>query len=210
MLRSIDKITPLLPSLRRIFWSPPLDLHLILPRRTGTPPDLPDRLLPCGAPDWLKFNVDGALLPSRQAGAGIAARDSSGTVLFAADRLLLQWDPGRTELVALAALRDFLISACVDAPGMIIEGNCRNLIEYCQRSFALGRWDATFRDDAELGFLFELLRVLFQHVPHAANRVADYCVELVISSVFCWTAFEDFSSVLSEIVQSDRETILGF
>ncbi|KAK8964207.1 hypothetical protein KSP40_PGU019994 [Platanthera guangdongensis] len=35
-------------------------------------------------PGWLKINIDSALLPSRQAGVGIVARDSSGMVFFAA------------------------------------------------------------------------------------------------------------------------------
>ncbi|KAK8946104.1 hypothetical protein KSP40_PGU006019 [Platanthera guangdongensis] len=72
-----------------------------------TRPSQPSSTLWCPPPPgWLKITIDDALLPSRQAGVGIVTRDSSGTVLFAVGRLLMQWEPGRTEMAALAAIRD--------------------------------------------------------------------------------------------------------
>ncbi|KAK8938122.1 hypothetical protein KSP40_PGU022642 [Platanthera guangdongensis] len=169
---------PLPPLLRRGCWSPPLDRRPSPPRRTGTPPGPLGRLLPCGPPPpprgWLKINIDGALLPSRQAGVGIVARDSSGTVFFAAVLSLLQWDPGRTEMAALAVIQDYLTVDCFDASGVIIEGDYLNLIKYCQRCFDSRLWDAHFPNADVLGFLFELSRVLLRHVPRAANRAADF------------------------------------
>ncbi|KAK8960453.1 hypothetical protein KSP40_PGU014854 [Platanthera guangdongensis] len=73
--------------------------------------------------------------------------------------------------------------ACFDAPGVIIEGGCRNLIEYCQCSFALGPWDATFQDDAELGFLFELPRnacVLASGGVSPSVRSSDVVFDLTV------------------------------
>ncbi|KAK8918637.1 hypothetical protein KSP39_PZI021966 [Platanthera zijinensis] len=203
---------PLPPLLRRGCWSPLLDQRPSPPRRTGTPPGPPGRLLPCGAPPpgWLKINFDGALLPSRQAGVGIVARDSSGTVLFAAVWSLLQWDPGRTEMAALAAIRGHLTVDCFDASGVIIEGDCLNLIKYCQRCFDSRLWDAHFPDADALGFLFELPRVLLRHVPRAANRAADVCAHLAISCTFRWSCSVDFPPVLFEVVQRDRTNILVF
>ncbi|KAK8951217.1 hypothetical protein KSP39_PZI003094 [Platanthera zijinensis] len=56
-----------------------------------TRPSRPSSTLWCPPPPgWLKINIDDALLPSRQAGVGIVARDSFGTVLFAAGRPLVQ------------------------------------------------------------------------------------------------------------------------
>ncbi|KAK8918667.1 hypothetical protein KSP39_PZI021459 [Platanthera zijinensis] len=176
-----------------------------------TRPSRPSSTLWCPPPPgWLKINIDGALLPSRQAGVGIVARDSSGTVLFAAGRSLLQWDPGRMEMAALAAIRDYLTVDCFDASGVIIEGDCLNLIKYCQRCFDSRLWDAHFPDADVLSFLFELPRVLLRHVPRAANRAADFCSHHAISCTFQWTCLEDFPPVLSEVVQRDRENILNF
>ncbi|KAK8960097.1 hypothetical protein KSP40_PGU014633 [Platanthera guangdongensis] len=77
---------------------------------------------------WLKININGALLSSRQAGVGIVARDSSSTVLFAVGQSRMQWDPSRTEMAALADIQDYLMVDCFDASGVIIEGDCLNLI----------------------------------------------------------------------------------
>ncbi|KAK8949970.1 hypothetical protein KSP40_PGU016083 [Platanthera guangdongensis] len=166
-----------------------------------TRPSRPSSTLWCPPhPGWLKINIDGALLPSCQAGLAIEVRDSSGTVLFAAGRSLMQWDPGRTEMAALAAIRDYLKVDCFDASGVIIEGDCLNLIKYCQRCFDSRLWDAHFPDADVLGFLFELPRVLFRYAPRETNRAAYFCSRYAISCTFLCTYFEDFTSVLSEIV----------
>ncbi|KAK8958781.1 hypothetical protein KSP40_PGU021424 [Platanthera guangdongensis] len=165
------------------------------------PPPPPPR------PGWLKINIDGALFPSRHAGVGIVARDSSSTVLFAVGRLLSQWDPGRTEMEVLAGIRDYLTVDCFDASWVIIEGDYLNLIKYCQRCFDSRLWDAHFPDADVLGFLFELPRVLLRHVPRAANWAADVCPRYAISHTFQWTCSEDFPPVLSEVVQRNRENI---
>ncbi|KAK8961627.1 hypothetical protein KSP40_PGU003279 [Platanthera guangdongensis] len=127
-----------------------------------------------------------------------------------AGRSLMQWDPGRTEMAALAAIRDYLTVDCFDASGVIIEGDSLNLIKYCQRCFDSRLWDAHFPDADVLKFLFELPRVLFRYAPREANRAADFCSRYAIFCTFLWTCFEDFPPVLSEVVQSDQENILVF
>ncbi|KAK8966119.1 hypothetical protein KSP40_PGU008192 [Platanthera guangdongensis] len=122
----------------------------------------------------------------------------------------MQWDPGRTEMTALAAIRDYLTADCFDASGVIIEGNYLNLIKYCQRCFDSRLCDAHFPNADVLGFLFELTRVLLRYALREANRAVDFCSRYVISCTFLWTCFEDFPPVLSEVVQSDRENILVF
>ncbi|KAK8964621.1 hypothetical protein KSP40_PGU000738 [Platanthera guangdongensis] len=100
------------------------------------------------------------------------------------------------------------ICDCFDASGVIIEGDCLNLIKYCQRCFDSRLWDAHFPDADVLGFLFELPRVLLRYAPREINRAADFCSRYAISCTFLWTYFEDFPPVLSEVVQSDRDTSL--
>ncbi|KAK8959948.1 hypothetical protein KSP40_PGU018390 [Platanthera guangdongensis] len=129
-------------------------------------------------------------------------------VLFAAGRSLLQWDSGRTEMAALAAIQDYLPVDCFDASGVIIEGDCLHLIKYCQRCFDSRLWDAHFPDADVLGFLFELPRVMLRHVPRAANQAVDFCSRHAISCTFQWTCFEDFPLILSEVVQRDQTNIL--
>ncbi|KAK8958702.1 hypothetical protein KSP40_PGU003331 [Platanthera guangdongensis] len=85
-----------------------------------------------------------------------------------------------------------------------------NSDSFCQRCFDSRIWDAHFPDADVLGFFFELPRVLFRYAPREANRAADFCSRYVISCTFLWTCFEDFPSVLFEVVQSDRENILVF
>ncbi|KAK8953210.1 hypothetical protein KSP40_PGU008950 [Platanthera guangdongensis] len=122
----------------------------------------------------------------------------------------MRWDPGRTEMAALAAIRDHLTVDCFDASGVIIEGDCLNLIKYCQRGFDSHFLGCPLPDAGVLGFLLELPRVLFRYALREANRAADFCSRYAISCIFLWTCFEDFQPVLSEVVQSDRENILVF
>ncbi|KAK8966413.1 hypothetical protein KSP40_PGU014480 [Platanthera guangdongensis] len=122
----------------------------------------------------------------------------------------MQWDPGRTEMAALVVIRDYLTVDCFDAPGVIIEGDCLNLIKYCQRCFDSRFWDAHFPDADVLRFLFELPRVLFRYAPREANQTADFCSRFAISCIFLWTYFEDFPPVLSVVVHSDQKNILIF
>ncbi|KAK8965759.1 hypothetical protein KSP40_PGU010445 [Platanthera guangdongensis] len=86
----------------------------------------------------------------------------------------MQWDSGRTKMAARAAIRDYRTVDCFDASGVIIEGDCLNLIKYCQRCFDSRLWDAHFPDADVLGFLFELSRVLLRYAPRETNRAADF------------------------------------
>ncbi|KAK8940606.1 hypothetical protein KSP39_PZI010699 [Platanthera zijinensis] len=182
------------------------------PGELGHHPALPTVFYPVVSPTpgWLKINIDGAFLPSRQAGVGIVARDSSGTVHFVAGRPLVTWDPGRTEMTALTAIRDYLTIDCNDASEVIIKGDWFNSIKYCQRCFDSRLCDAHFPDADVLRFLFELPRALLRYAPREANRAVNFCSRYAISCTFLWTCFENFSPVLSEIVQRDRENIRAF
>ncbi|KAK8918331.1 hypothetical protein KSP39_PZI020989 [Platanthera zijinensis] len=79
-------------------------------------------------PKWIKINVDGAVLPNNGASIGILVRNHKGSVLLAAGSGLQHWDPGRVELEALLSLKRLVTSSMLAAKGVVIEGDCKNVI----------------------------------------------------------------------------------
>ncbi|KAL0903259.1 hypothetical protein M5K25_027621 [Dendrobium thyrsiflorum] len=51
-------------------------------------------------PDWIKVNVDAALLPNNKAGIAAVFRDHKGRFLLAAGRDIIHWDASKLELMA--------------------------------------------------------------------------------------------------------------
>ncbi|KAK8934502.1 hypothetical protein KSP39_PZI014303 [Platanthera zijinensis] len=96
-------------------------------------------------PDWIKSNVDGAVLPNNCAGIGVVVRDHHGAVQLAAGSGFAHWDPGQIELEALRSLHRLLSPAMLEAKGVIIEGDCKNVLEFCRNSMHQAIWsDAHF------------------------------------------------------------------
>ncbi|KAK8951015.1 hypothetical protein KSP39_PZI003143 [Platanthera zijinensis] len=90
-----------------------------------------------------------------------------------------------------------------EAKGVILEGDCKNVLDFCSRSLQRAAWcDPTFMEQ-ELSFLAELNQVLFRHIPREANRLADFCAKFGMSNNFIWTDVVSAPAEFLEILQDD-------
>ncbi|KAK8951125.1 hypothetical protein KSP39_PZI003970 [Platanthera zijinensis] len=127
--------------------------------------------------DWIKINVDGVVFPNNCAGIGVVVRNHRGDVQLVVGSGFLHWDPGQVELAALRSLRRLLSPDMLAAKCVIIEGDCKNVLEFCRTSMHRATWsDANFMAE-DLSFLAELNQVMFRHIPREANRLADFCAK---------------------------------
>ncbi|KAK8948839.1 hypothetical protein KSP39_PZI006033 [Platanthera zijinensis] len=156
-------------------------------------------------PEWIKINVDGALLTNNGAGIGLTARDRHGPLVLAAGSGIMHWDPGQVELGALLSLRRFLTPAMLEAKDIIIEGDCKNVIDFCRRTLQRSTWSTPTIMEQELAFLAELNNVMMRHIPREANRLADYCAKYDMYNTFVWTDRMVAPPEFLEILQADLD-----
>ncbi|KAK8957265.1 hypothetical protein KSP39_PZI000568 [Platanthera zijinensis] len=145
------------------------------------------------------FFVEGALFTNNGAGIGLTARDRHGTLVLAAGSGIMHWDPGQVELEALLSLRRFLTPAMLEAKGIIIEGDCKNVIDFCRRTST-----PTIMEQ-ELAFLAELNNVMVRQILREANRLADYCAKYGMYNTFVWTDCMLAPPEFLEIFQTDLD-----
>ncbi|KAK8921115.1 hypothetical protein KSP39_PZI020588 [Platanthera zijinensis] len=89
------------------------------------------------------------------------------------------------------------------AKGVIIEGDCKNVLEFCRTSMHRATWsDATFMTE-DLSFLAELNQVMFRHIPREANRLADFCAKFGSTVDFVWNDVHSAPTEFMEIVHDD-------
>ncbi|KAK8957251.1 hypothetical protein KSP39_PZI001270 [Platanthera zijinensis] len=139
-------------------------------------------------------------------GIGFVARNHHGAVVIAAGSGLSHWDPGQVELAALLSLRRLITPTMLEAKGVILEGDCKNVLDFCSRSLQRATWcDSTIFVEQELSFLAELNQVLFRHIPREANRLADFCAKFGMSNNFIWTDVVSAPAEFLEILQDDLD-----
>ncbi|KAK8956231.1 hypothetical protein KSP40_PGU008392 [Platanthera guangdongensis] len=85
------------------------------------------------SPTLLIFHLR-ALFPNNKAGIGIIVCNHRGVVQLAAGSGLSHWDPWQVELAALLSLCRLLTSVMLRAKGIIIEGDCKNVLDVCRTS----------------------------------------------------------------------------
>ncbi|KAK8918892.1 hypothetical protein KSP39_PZI021568 [Platanthera zijinensis] len=112
-------------------------------------------------------------------------------------------------MAALAAIRDYLTVDCFDASGVIIEGDCLNLIKYCQHCFDSRLWDAHFPHADVLDFLFELPRVMLRYARGRPIGLRIFVLAILFYVLFFGPVLRIFRR-FSEVVQSDPKNILIF
>ncbi|KAK8928313.1 Autophagy-related protein 18a [Platanthera zijinensis] len=72
-------------------------------------------------------------LSSRTMGQGVSlvVRNQLGIILLVAGSRLYHWDPGRVELEVLLSLWRILTPSMLAAKGVIIEGDCKSVLDFC-------------------------------------------------------------------------------
>ncbi|KAK8945760.1 hypothetical protein KSP40_PGU004239 [Platanthera guangdongensis] len=170
---------------------------------TSQPDQLSTSTLWCPPTGWIKINLDRAEPKNNKAGIGIVVRNHRGVVQLTAGSGLSHWDPGQVEFAALLSLRRLLTPAMLEAKGIIIEGDCKNVLDVCRNSLRRANWnDATFIAH-DLYFLAELNQLLIRHIPREANRLADFCATYGSSYNFVWNDVVDAPPEFIEIVHDD-------
>ncbi|PKU70994.1 hypothetical protein MA16_Dca020982 [Dendrobium catenatum] len=154
---------------------------------TAQPSGLPpDKLWCTPPPNWLKFNVDASIKESAIAGLGVVARDHMGRLLLAAGRHIEQWDVTTAEISAALSIREVATLDMMDYDGIIIEGDCRNAIQWLQAAFHRLHKMHHNIEGPDLTFLLDFKQVLFQFVPRESNQPADFCARMACFGDFLW------------------------
>ncbi|KAK8919079.1 hypothetical protein KSP39_PZI021910 [Platanthera zijinensis] len=146
-----------------------------------------------------------ALFTNNGAGISLTARDWHGTLVLAAGSGIMLWDPSQVKLEALLSLRRFLTPAMLEAKDIIIEGDCKNVIDFCRRTLQRSTWSTPTIMEQELAFLAELNNVMVRHIPREANRLADYCAKYDMYNTFVWTDRMLAPPEFLEILQADLD-----
>ncbi|KAH0453117.1 hypothetical protein IEQ34_017441 [Dendrobium chrysotoxum] len=97
-------------------------------------------------PGWIKVNLDASLIKSNNGGIGGVFRDWKGRFLLAFGVNCIHWDNGLLELWAFRSLKKIILEWMLDAKGIIIEGDNRNIISHLQNSASKTGEDVN-RDD---------------------------------------------------------------
>ncbi|KAK8955278.1 hypothetical protein KSP40_PGU022695 [Platanthera guangdongensis] len=103
----------------------------------------------------------------------------------------------------------------LEAKGVIIEDDCKNVLEFCRNSMHQATWsDANFMAQ-DLSFLAELNQVLIQHIPRRPTDLRIFVLHLVAVMILfgtiskemqsrIWSAASSFSAVGSFVQLSQR------
>ncbi|KAK8943775.1 hypothetical protein KSP40_PGU018291 [Platanthera guangdongensis] len=183
-------------------------------RDAGVPPTPRGSFaLPCGNPPplgWIKINVDCSLQASGRAGLGIVIRNEIGRVLMAAVFAWQHWDPRRVEFEAVAAIRRVVQPALRDARGIMIEGDAKNVMEFCSRH--AGRTARSLVSPAkdDLSFLSKFSAVRFHCIGRKANRAADFCARLACAGNFFWSVGDDMDGGFLALAAEDSRGWVGW
>ncbi|XP_020691196.1 uncharacterized protein LOC110105868 [Dendrobium catenatum] len=162
-------------------------MPFVEPWHTNQPLRLSDPLLWCvPPPNWLKFNFDASLLSSNLAGLGLVVRDHCGNLIVATGQQVEHWDVATAELLAACTIKDVLEDWMMDRAGIIIEGDCSNIIEWFQQLRHPHHNMHRCRDGPDLSFLSLFPQVLFKRVPRCCNRAADFCASRALEGNFVW------------------------
>lgn len=108
--------------------------------------------------------MDGSLLSSGLAGAGVVSRGEDGDPILAAGLVLMHWDLGGVELAAVLALRSWISPAMFGARGVIMEGDCQVVMDSFLADLHCDDWCATTYGQENLSFLDVFPKVRFHHV----------------------------------------------
>ncbi|KAK8923398.1 hypothetical protein KSP39_PZI019823 [Platanthera zijinensis] len=91
----------------------------------------------------------------------------------------------------------------LEAKGVIIEGDCKNVLDFCRKAMHRANWsDDTFMEQ-DLSFLAELNQVLLRHISREANRLADFCAKFGMFNNFNWTDVAMAPPEFLEVLQDD-------
>ncbi|KAI0497165.1 hypothetical protein KFK09_020387 [Dendrobium nobile] len=151
------------------------------------PPGLFDNSAWCvPPPSWLKFNFDASVLPSNLAGLGVVVRDHLGNLIVASGQQIEHWDAATAELLAASTIKDIIEDWMFDRPGIIIEGDCSNIIEWLQQLRHPHHRLHRARDGPDFSFLAHFHQVLFMKVPRMSNMAADFCASKALEGNFVW------------------------
>lgn len=154
-------------------------------------------------PGWLKFNVDGARLPSNAAGIGVVVRDNNGLIQSAMGHCMEHWDSAHVEMVALLSIRKVLQPWMFDSKGIIIEGDCANILQVVQSCLQKDSWKDRPPDAPDISFLSCFKQILIKHVPREANKVAHFCASFALQHSLVWHFFENDATVLLPVLAED-------
>lgn len=135
---------------------------------------------------WIKVNVDGALFSNSVGGIGVVIRDADGKLITCAGTCMEHWDAAQTELEALAFIHQCLKPELFDMEGILIEGDCKNVITYFQQCFQHKNWPLQPQLASTIDSLMKLKNVRF-HVMNReshSNRTAHVCAHLSIQCHF--------------------------
>lgn len=154
-------------------------------------------------PGWLKFNFEGALLPSREAGVGVVVHDEHGNVVVAIGHSLEHWDNSQVELIAFASMQRMVRPEMQELGGIIVEGDSINIINYVQRQFQKRCWEEDNEDSLDVSFLLLFKQVLFTYVTRESNRVAHFCASFALQNRFFWKFFDPDLDTFSLLVRED-------
>ncbi|KAK8955310.1 hypothetical protein KSP40_PGU002638 [Platanthera guangdongensis] len=117
------------------------------------------------------------------------------------------WDLGRVELEVICSICRVVLPSTIDAKGIILEGDCKNVLDFCGRSLQRSAWRNPIFMEQDLSFLAELNQVLLRHIPREANRLADFCAKLGMSNDFVWTDVVMAPPEFLEILQKYLEWV---
>ncbi|KAI0529244.1 hypothetical protein KFK09_001791 [Dendrobium nobile] len=148
--------------------------------------------------EWIKINVDAALLSSYNTGIGGCFRDDKGRLLIAFGENRTHWDIANLELAAVSSIRKYLQPWMVECKKLIIEGYNINVIKFIQDSLNKAKWQSYNRIDDSLLFLADFNKLIFNIIHRNGNKVADMCATMALDNNFCFDSFS-FSNIPSSL-----------
>ncbi|KAL0917931.1 hypothetical protein M5K25_013040 [Dendrobium thyrsiflorum] len=142
---------------------------------TAQPPGLIHTLSWCPPHNWLKVNVDGALLQTNSGGTGLVIWNNKGNPIMAAGWTIEHWDNTQVEIQAISQINQVLQDSMYDLMGIIVEGDNISVIKLMQDFIDKRKWMAQPQLGAEINWTQLFHKVVFQHTPpRRFNRAAHF------------------------------------
>ncbi|KAH0453577.1 hypothetical protein IEQ34_017901 [Dendrobium chrysotoxum] len=102
-------------------------------------------------PEWYKVNIDGALNMNYGAAIGGVVCDFKGRFILDFRLHGIHWDAAQVEFMAFKALKTALKGYLIDAVGIIIEGDNKNIIKFLHKLYSkLKELEKCFEDHDSL------------------------------------------------------------
>lgn len=140
---------------------------------TWVPINYPDRLTnSLGAPlslDWIKINMDGALLQTHSVGLGAISRDDKGDFIKQVGKQLLHRDTTLVEIEASLYIIELIVLWMIEKKGVIAEGDNEAIISHFQQSL-METWYNKPQEGLDISFLSHFHQFLFKFVPRNTIR----------------------------------------